>query len=69
MPAMPWGKLKKLCKARGIQILNRGSEAKLHRENPDGTVDMYMLQHKCCRGESSTVWACHVAAIARKFNL
>lgn len=69
MAAKSWGNLQKILKAHGVKIDHRGSEAKLIRTNPDGTVDIYCLQHRCRQGKSSTVWAVHVAAIKRKFKI
>ena len=64
-----WKKLRKALKTAGVHVDSRGSEAKLSRENPDGTVDLYCLQHECCRSASSVVWDPHLAAIRRKFGL
>jgi len=64
-----WKKLSKALKANGIDIDNRGSEAKLTKRLPDGTVLMYVLQHECCRSPSATVRADHLSAIKRKFAL
>jgi len=64
-----WRVLRKALQAKGVEIGSRGSEAKLQRRNPDGSVETYILQHECCRSPNSVVWATHLRRIAGKFGL
>lgn len=63
-----WGTLRRACKARGVEVLHRGSEALLVMPLPDGRKVVHVLSHLCCKSPSSVVWADHLTAIKRKFG-
>jgi len=64
-----WGKVWRACRAKGITVDNRGSEAKLLKTLPNGRKICHILSHKCCKSKNSVVWLDHIAAIKRKFGL
>ena len=63
-----WGVLRRACKAKGVAVADRGSEALLMMPLPDGKKVVHVLSHKCCKSKSSIVWPDHLAAIKRKFG-
>lgn len=64
-----WAKVRRACRAKGITVDNRGSEAKLLQILPNGRKICHILSHKCCKSKNSVVWPDHIAAIKRKFHL
>jgi hypothetical protein len=64
-----WKTLRRACRAKGLNVEHRGSEAKIWRLNDDGTKTVHILQHKCCGSPNAVVWTDHLKAIQRKFGL
>jgi hypothetical protein len=63
-----WGLLHRVCKRKGIEVRQRGSEVLLLLLT-DGRRICHVLSHKCCKNASAIVWPDHLAAVKRKFGI